>query len=81
MWFKQAQIFKLLPPISNDATALETQLASRTFTPCLPSLPSSAGVHFKGKDYVHIIQGSETGFTHNNGSDVLGHYAKVWRVR
>ncbi|MCB1826831.1 MAG: hypothetical protein KDH94_00300 [Coxiellaceae bacterium] len=38
-------------------------------------------VHFKGKDYVRVIPGSETGFTRNDDSEVPGRYAEVWHVR
>jgi len=43
MWFKQAQIFQLSKPISSDIAALEEQLESLVFRPCLPSIPSSHG--------------------------------------
>lgn len=42
MWFKQVQIFHLTAAL-NDADALAEQLSCLAFTPCLPSLPSSAG--------------------------------------
>lgn len=42
MWFKQTQIFQL-PAIPYDPAKLATQLETLIFTPCLPSLPTSAG--------------------------------------
>lgn len=43
MWFKQVQIFQLATPIAYDAEQLHAQLEPLTFTPCLPSFPSSHG--------------------------------------
>lgn len=42
MWFKQIQLFQL-PNSLTDADELADKLESLAFTPCLPSLPSSAG--------------------------------------
>jgi len=43
MWFKQIQIFSLTSPIKWDPQAIEQQLESFAFTPCLPHLFTSMG--------------------------------------
>jgi recombination associated protein RdgC len=43
MWFKQVQIFQLTDAIPYAAQKIIEQLEPLSFTPCLPSLPSSAG--------------------------------------
>ena len=43
MWFKQAQFVEITTPVLYDAEALEEQLASLAFQPCLSNLPLSCG--------------------------------------
>lgn len=43
MWFKQASIFQFTRPLKMDQQALSDALSPLSFTPCLPSLPSSIG--------------------------------------
>lgn len=43
MWFKQASIFQFTRPLKMDQQALCEALSPLSFTPCLPSLPSSMG--------------------------------------
>jgi recombination associated protein RdgC len=43
MWFKQVQLFQLDSPIDYSPEKIQSQLAPFSFTPCLPSLPSSTG--------------------------------------
>jgi recombination associated protein RdgC len=43
MWFKQAQIFKLSTPITENVETLSLQLQPLAFRPCLPSFPFSYG--------------------------------------
>ena len=43
MWFKQASIFQLSRPLKMDQAQLCEALAPLSFSPCLPSLPSSMG--------------------------------------
>ncbi len=43
MWFKQIQIFKLAHAEPFSAASLNNHLDPLRFSPCLPSLPSSAG--------------------------------------
>ncbi len=61
MWFKQAQIFQLDHDYSYQPDALEEQLASMAFTPCLPSLPASLGfappIDLDGAPLVHAANG------------------------
>jgi recombination associated protein RdgC len=43
MWFKQVQLFQLTDAIPYAPEKVIEQLEALSFTPCLPSLPSSAG--------------------------------------
>jgi recombination associated protein RdgC len=43
MWFKQVQLFQLGDSIPYSPEKVAEQLEALAFTPCLPSLPSSAG--------------------------------------
>lgn len=43
MWFKQASIFKFAKPLKIAQSDLSEALSPLSFTPCLPSLPSSMG--------------------------------------
>lgn len=43
MWFKQASIFQFSRALKMDQAALSEALAPLSFSPCLPSLPSSMG--------------------------------------
>ncbi len=43
MWFKQVQLFKLSKHISSSSQDLADKLQTFEFTPCLPSMPHSAG--------------------------------------
>ena len=43
MWFKQIQLFQLTETIPYTPDKVMEQLEALAFTPCLPSLPSSAG--------------------------------------
>lgn len=43
MWFKQAAIFQFTRPLKMDQQQLCDALSPLSFTPCLPSLPSSVG--------------------------------------
>src|SRR3990167_5295702 len=43
MWFKQATLFQLTCALKMDQQALCDALSPLSFTPCLPSLPSSMG--------------------------------------
>lgn len=43
MWFKQAQIFQLSKSKNYSAEEIASSLAELAFTPCLPSMPDSAG--------------------------------------
>ena len=43
MWFKQASIFQFTRALKMDQAALCEALAPLSFSPCLPSLPSSMG--------------------------------------
>ena len=43
MWFKQAQLFRLLTPIHSSANHFAKRLEPLVFTDCLPTMPSSFG--------------------------------------
>ncbi|OGT43739.1 MAG: recombination-associated protein RdgC [Gammaproteobacteria bacterium RIFCSPHIGHO2_12_FULL_40_19] len=43
MWFKQASIFQLSRALKMDQSSLSEALAPLSFSPCLPSIPSSMG--------------------------------------
>lgn len=43
MWFKQASLFQFSRPLKINQSELAEALAPLSFTPCLPSLPSSVG--------------------------------------
>src|SRR3990167_11163266 len=43
MWFKQATLFQLTCALKMDQSTLCDALSPLSFTPCLPSLPSSVG--------------------------------------
>lgn len=43
MWFKQASLFQFTRPFKMDQQTLCEALSPLSFTPCLPSLPSSIG--------------------------------------
>ncbi|MCX7121216.1 MAG: recombination-associated protein RdgC [Gammaproteobacteria bacterium] len=43
MWFKQASLFQFTKPLKLSQQDLSEALAPLSFTPCLPSLPSSMG--------------------------------------
>lgn len=43
MWFKQATLFQFSRPLKMDQNELAEALAPLTFSPCLPSLPTSVG--------------------------------------
>lgn len=43
MWFKQASLFQFIKTLKMDQNTLSDALAPLSFTPCLPSLPSSMG--------------------------------------
>ena len=38
-------------------------------------------LHFHDKDYVRVVEDSETSFRRHDGSEVPGRYAEVWHVR
>ena len=60
MWFKQASFFKLSRSFSSNQQALSDALAPLSFTPCLPSLPSSIGwVSPLGQSEEQLVYGSK----------------------
>ncbi len=60
MWFKQASFFELSKSFSSNQQALSDALAPLSFTPCLPSLPSSIGwVSPVGQSEEQLVYGSK----------------------